>query len=286
MAARWEAAAAAGLLALAAYASLVDPVPAASMAGAAVGFGVLGALVAARRLYFLAGAAPHAALLAALLGVPLLYMGLPPSVSVPLLATLLVYAAGFPVYRGADPDRVTSVFVAATASASVVAGYLVLTRYPLEVELQALVFGDPVLATPGEAAAALAAAAAALALGVLTYRENVYIGVSREHALLAGLRVWVYDLAFFTLLGLATSLLLRVSGFVLEHVFILLPGSIAASSGSSGRGLWAALGSALLAAAAGLWAGLLLGLSPSGVAGLSLLGLYLASLVLRRGGGW
>ncbi len=53
------------------YSYTVFPVATVVIASASLVFGVLGSLVAARRLYFLAGAAPHASLLAALVAVPL-----------------------------------------------------------------------------------------------------------------------------------------------------------------------------------------------------------------------
>lgn len=267
----------------AAYALHYSATASETMLGAALGLGGLGVLVAARRLYFLAGAAPHAALLAALLSIPAAYsLGGSIAAWIAVISTVLVYVVGYSIHRGGDPDTVTSVFVSMTASLSVILAYLVVSRYPLGVDLAALVFGDPLLASRTEALEASAAAAAILTLVLLTYREQVYLGVDVDAARLAGLRTWLYDLAFYTLLGLGLGLTIRSVGFVLEHVMVLVPGALATYAPSSRDALLYAVSASLLAGGAGLALGALLNVSPAGAAGLVLFLLYLAAYLAAR----
>ncbi|HDI01921.1 MAG TPA: metal ABC transporter permease, partial [Candidatus Bathyarchaeota archaeon] len=182
------------------------------MVSAALAYGFLSSIVAARRLYFLAGASAHSALLAAVLALPLTAItGLLSEQGWALIVGLvLMYAVGYLIYRGVEPDTATAVFVAATASASVLAIYYVLTRFPVEVELWAIIVGDPLLASKEEAIFALSVAAITVLTTLLTYREQVYVGIDREFARLTGLRVWAYDLLTFTLLALTTVGLIKV----------------------------------------------------------------------------
>ena len=281
-----EVLAVAGLTALAAAEALfLSPRWVAVVLSAALAYGFMSSIVAARRLYFLAGATAHSALLAAVLALPLAaFAGFLGEEGWALLVGLvLTYAVGYMIYRGVDPDTATAVFVAATASASVLAIYYVLTRFPLEVELWAIVVGDPLLASQHEAWLALAVAALTTAGVLLTYREQVYVGIDREFAQLSGIRVWAYDLLAFTLLALTTVGLIKVVGFVLEHVLLLLPAAIATRLSESSRDVLVASTSvSVMASLVGLYLAVLLDQSPAGVVGLILLAIYLAVLALRR----
>ena len=255
------------------------------MVSAALAYGFLSSIVAARRLYFLAGASAHSALLAAVLALPLTAItGLLSEQGWALIVGLvLMYAVGYLIYRGVEPDTATAVFVAATASASVLAIYYVLTRFPVEVELWAIIVGDPLLASREEAIFALSVAAITVLTTLLTYREQVYVGIDREFARLTGLRVWAYDLLTFTLLALTTVGLIKVVGFVLEHVLLLLPSAIATRLSRSSRAvLLASLSVSLAASLLGLYLSVLVNLSPAGLVGLVLLAAYLTCMILRR----
>ncbi|RLI12973.1 hypothetical protein DRO33_01915 [Candidatus Bathyarchaeota archaeon] len=195
----------------------------------------------------------------------------------------LTYAVGYMIHRGVDPDTATGIFVAATASASVLAIYYVLTRFPMQVELWAIVVGDPLLASQREAWFALAIAGLTSTAILLTYREQVYVGIDREFVRLSGVRTWAYDLLAFTLLALTTVGLIKVVGFVLEHALLLLPSAIAIRiSRSSEDVLMMSVSVSLLASLAGLHLAVLMDQSPAGVVGLLLLMAYLAALALRR----
>ena len=264
---------------------LLNPIWVAVMVSAAVAYGIMSSIVAARRLYFLAGASAHSALLAAVLALPLANsVGLLSERAwAVLVGLLLTYSVGYMIHRGIDPDVATSIFVAATASASALAIYYVLTRFPVEAELWAIMVGDPLLSSCSEAFYALGVAGLTASAVVLTYREQVYIGLDREFARLSGIRTWAYDLLVFTLLGLITVSLIKIVGFVLEHVLLLLPSAIATRLSRSSRAvLLASLSVSLAASLLGLYLSVLVNLSPAGLVGLVLLAAYLTCMILRR----
>ena len=265
------------------YSYTVFPVATVVIASASLVFGVLGSLVAARRLYFLAGAAPHASLLAALVAVPLAFAtGLPLSLLVAAIGVVLVYTVGYAIYRGVDPDTATSIFVSLAASLSVIMAYVVKSSYSLSFDVTAVVFGDPLLSSWSDAAQAATVAAFILAAAGVTYREQVYIGVDREAARLTGLRIWLYDLVFFTLLGLGVSVLVRSVGFVLEHVLVLVPGVIAGYAMSSSEAIIYAVAASFTAGGLGLALSLALNVSPAGATGFVLFLLYLLAAIVSR----
>ena len=254
------------------------------VAAASVAFGSLSVLVAARRLYFMAASLPHSSLLAAALAVPIAFWV---GGWIPLWATLLAVAAALVFYalieKGVDVDVASSVFVSASAAGAVAAMYYVLSRYSLEVSLWAYILGDPLLVTPSDALLALGVAAASLAYTLLTYRENICIGLDPEGSRLAGIKVRLYDAATTVVIAAAAVLLLRIVGFVMEHVLLLLPGAAAATAA---RGMWRVLAYGVLAAVAaglsGLALALILGAAPAATIGAVMLAIYVASLAAGR----
>ena len=252
--------------------------------GSSLAFGALSILVAARRLYFMAASLAHSSLLAATLAIPMAYV-LGGSINAwavifAVAATMIFYAL---IERGIDVDIASSVFVAAAASASVAAMYYVLSAFPVSASLWAYILGDPLLVTLHDAIATLAVGAAALIFTILTYRENVCIGIDVAGSRLAGLRVRLYDALTFSVLAAASVLLLRSVGFVVEHVLLLLPGAVAVTAA---RGAWRALAyslaASLLAGLAGLALALILGVAPAASIGGVMLALYITALVYRR----
>lgn len=261
----------------------VDPRWVAAVAVTSAAFGLLSSVIACRRLFFLAGALPHAALLSATLAV-LASRAIGGSVEAwALLASAaLACSVAALLSRGVDPDVAAAVFVSLSVSLTVVSMHYVLTRYPVSASLWAYILGDPLLVTWGDVAYVAAVASVAAALTAPFYRAHVLIGIDRDFARLVGLRVGAYDAALTASLAVASVGLLRVAGFVIEHVLLLLPGAVAAMVARSARGLLAvALATSLLGGLAGLLAGLAAGLAPSGLIGLSLLAAYAACLLAR-----
>jgi len=246
--------------------------------------GSVSLLVYVRRLLFAAAGAPHAAFFAASLAIILsVEVGGPRLVWTVLVGLLIIYALGYATYRGMDPDDATALVVSTSSSLGVLTAIYVLSRYSYGSSVLGVVMGDPLLARGPEVVACVAIAVVSLILTLATAREVAYIGLDRDDAMLSGIRVWLYDLALYTLLGVTVMGLVRIVGFVIEHVLLLLPGAIAVSTGRSGYGsLAVSTGTTLAAGGLGLSASILFNLSPSGVIGLAVAAGYLLSAVLRR----
>ncbi len=272
------------------FALRVDVVAALSLLVAGVLFGVLGSVIAARRLYFLAGAAPHSALFSALISVVAAYwlgIGVLSLYSLYALSILIgivvVYVAGYLIFRGVDPDLATSILVAFASSFSVITAYYIKTSLPVPFDIMSIVFGDPLLVTSKELIVAIIVAALVVLGLLLSYPAQIYLGVDRDSAMLTGAPIWLYDLVFFTLLGATVVALIRVIGFVLEHILLLLPGALAASHGrSSEEALLVSLASALTASALGMLISMAVPVSPSGAVGVSMLLIYAFALLYKR----
>ena len=248
----------------------------------ALAYGSLSSIVSSRRLYFLASASPHSALLAVVLAIPLAReLGVFNEYGWAIIfSILLAYSVGYFIHRGVNPDIVTATFVALTASTSVLMMYFVLTRYPIETDITALIIGDPLLTRWSDVIYAIGIGLFSIVCVVLTYRENVLIGIDTDSAKLAGLRTGIYDLLVFTLLALTTVGLLRIVGFVLEHVLILLPAAIASTiAESSKQALLISVFSSIIASMTGLYTAIVFNLSPSGTTGLILFIIYVISII-------
>ncbi len=246
-------------------------------------FGALSALVAARRMYFLAAGLPHASLVAALLAIPVsLTVGLEPFWAA-LFSVALILAFAYLIERGVDPDIAASVYVSAAASASVALMYYILEKYTVTVDIWAFILGDPLLVTPSDVVVTVVVGILVLTVGLLIYREEVCIGIESETVRLAGIRVKAYDAILVSILAVASVLLLRSIGFVVEHVMLLLPGVIAVTLG---RGLWRTLAVSILTALAAGLGGLALalstGLAPAALIGGLLVIIYVAALLVSR----
>ncbi len=254
-----------------------NPVWVVVMFSASIAFGLLSSIVAVRKLFFLAGASPHSALLAVAVSIPLtLLLGGNYYLWSLVIGILLVYVAGYAIHRGVEPDIATAVYVSFTASGGVLATYYVLTHYPLSFDLASIIIGDPILTTWRDALlSSIVALFIALSI-LLTYREQLSLGIDRDSAYLAGIRVPIYDLIVFTLIGLTTITFIKIMGYVLEHVLVLLPASIAISKAKTSiEALETSILSALTASLLGLHLGIILNLSPTGLTGLILLIYYI-----------
>ncbi len=263
---------------------LLDPRWFIVVGAAALAYGSLSPVVTARRLQFLAASLPHGALLATVLGVPLSRAtGLPPSLWALVVGIPMTYMVVVLVRRGVSEETATSVFVSFTASASIAVIYLVLTRYPSETSLWSYIIGDPLLVTWKDTAYAVAVSAVVVAMTLPFMREHVLLGLDRDSARLTGLRAALYDYMAYTALALAAIGLIRVVGFVLEHVLILLPAAVAANVSRSGaETVYNSVASAVAAGTLGVLLAAVLGQNPSAMVGFLLLAFYLAGLV--RGG--
>mgnify|MGYP003875939437 FL=1 len=255
-----------------------------TMVSAGITYGFLGPIVAVRRLRFLATASSHAALLAVALAVIITNsLGvLNEYVWSILISLFLIYMVGYMIYRGISPDTATSIFVSLSASSSVIAMYFVLTRYSIGVDLWSIILGDPLLVRWNDVFFSILIALVTALSVILTYKENVCIGISRDCALITGLRVSLYDWLIYTLLGLASIAMIRVVGFILEHVLILLPVAIAILYARNAQGVL--IMSTIISVASsvvGLVIGIVVNQAPSGMTGLLLLAIYAILILIK-----
>ncbi len=255
-----------------------------AVTAAALGFSSVSVLVAVRRLYFLAAGLSHAALLAAVASIPL-YALLGGSMDLWSLAVMIAVTMVFAILerRRVDPQVASAVFVSFTASLSVIVMYYVLINYPYTADLWAYILGDPLLANWRTIFLALALAGLSTAVTILTFWEHLCIGIDRDSVRLAGLKVDIYEYLLLVLLAIITAGLLRLVGFVLAHVYVLLPGAIATTvAGRASAIIPLAVGVAIASGLAGLAIAVIVNLAPSGVIGMIMLFAYIGSLLARR----
>lgn len=255
-------------------------------ASSALSFGALSTLIAARRLYFLAGTLPHASLLSSILSVILLsgYDAYHQQLAMIAIGVVLTYSVSYLIHRGVDSDVAVSVFLAGSSSLSVVLIFYLLTSYELEANLWALVVGDPLLVEWPEVLQTSVVGLLAVTAVVLTYKRQVLIGVDRDHARTLGVRVSFYDWVAYSTLALVMVGLVRIVGFVLEHVLALLPAALAMLvARSSSVILPLSVSLSVAASLLGLTLSILFNYAPSGLTGLLLTVIYVATLLLVRG---
>ncbi len=241
---------------------------------ASVMYGTISPLVYARRLQFLSAASSHTALLAVLISIPL-SMYIPTYLTSMLVGLALMYAVGYAINRGVEPNTATSILVSFTASASVLAMYYVIRNYELQTDIWALILGDPLLTTWKDLMFLGFVTLLVISVALLTYREQFHIGFDRDCATLAGINVKLYDIAFYSILAISTVAMIKVVGFVLQHVLILLPCAIAMRFVRGSKLLIvSSIAVSMLGSIIGLALAIELNLSPSGVIGLVMFSFY------------
>lgn len=263
----------------------VDPRWVIVMLGSAAAFGSLSPLVHARRFSFFAASLPHSALLSVALGyIAATLLGGHPVAWAVALSLPFSYFLVHLLHKGVSEDIATSVFVSLTVSGSVAAIYYVLTSYPARVSLWSYILGDPLLSTWEDAWLTAAVGAASLALSATLLLKEMSIGLDSEFAMVSGVRVKVHNYLLATLLTIVSVSLLRVVGFVVEHVVLLLPSAIAAQVAGGAREFFAiSVASSLTASLASLFLSLTLNIAPAATLGFVLLAFYVASLALGGG---
>lgn len=248
-------------------------------------FGVVSPLVLSRRLLFLAGTLPHSALLSALLAIILdRALSFPPQLGSIIISVALVSVVLYTISKGLRTDVATAIFLSLTVSLTALSLYYVITSFPVRESIWSYLVGDPLLVTWEDARYTALISLIVLGINLPLLKRQILIGADRDLARISGVKVAFYDVITALSLAIATVGLLRITGFVLEHVMILLPGITASSLSRSLRGfLLQAFMISLLGGLGGLMLGLLTGLAPSGCTGLVLLSIYLISLLGRRG---
>ncbi|MGC9146346.1 MAG: metal ABC transporter permease [Infirmifilum sp.] len=246
-------------------------------------FSALSPIISARRLNFFASSLPHAALLSIALGYMMsIFLAGDPTLWAVIVSIPLSYLQMYLVHRGVDENTATSVFVAFTTSASVAALYYILTMFPAKVSLWSYILGDPLLASWEDTVNAAVTSIALILLTLAFYEKEVLIGVDRDYAMLNGINAKLHDYFVITLLTVASVGLLRVVGFVIEHVVMLLPAAIAATSARNSREvLLISMLSSAFSGFMGLLLAIYMNIAPSAAFGLILFTLYLIFLVIK-----
>lgn len=261
----------------------IDPKWFIAVALSSMVFGLLSPLVVSRKMLFLAGSLPHSALLSVLLAIILnRVLGVPSELGSLLASVALVYFLSLMISRGIKVDVATAIFLSLTLSFTSFSLYYILTSFPIRESIWSYFVGDPLLVTWEDLSYASMVSSLTLALLLPSMRKQVLIGADRDFARISGVRVELYDGIAVITLAIASVGLLKITGFVLEHILILIPGVTAASIARNLKSfLTYAFILSLLGGLGGLMLSLLTGLAPSGCVGLILLSFYLASLMGR-----
>ncbi|MCS7104998.1 MAG: metal ABC transporter permease [Thermofilaceae archaeon] len=259
----------------------LDPRWVTVMVGSAAAFGALSPLIHARRFSFFAASLPHSALLSVALGyVASSTLGGHPAawailVSLPF-SSILVHL----IHRGVSEDNATSVFVAFTVSGSVAVIHYVLTNYPARVSLWSYILGDPLLASWEDAILTAAIASVTIFLSSKLLLKEMSIGLDSEFAAVSGIKVKFHNYLLALMLTAVAVSLLRVVGFVVEHVALLLPSAVAAQLARSAREFYiVSILTSVLASVGGLVLSVYLNVAPSAMLGFLLLLFYVVSLL-------
>ena len=252
-----------------------------------IAFSSVSILVGLRRYFFLAGATSHislASLLAAIATVNIFTSNIGWILVVAVIVcTGLTSLVGYMVRRGVDKDAATAIIVSLSASLSVVLAYLIENYYvSTTIDVESLIWGDPLLVSQVDAIASFSTAIVSVVVMLLTYKAHALIGVDYDIAKTSGVNIGLYDGVLYVLLGVVLSSLLRIVGFILEHVLVLMPSSIALLVASSTKKIvWITLYVSLLASLIGTNLSVALDLSPSGTIGI-IFGLFYIVVLWRR----
>lgn len=248
-------------------------------------FGSISPLIAARRLFFLAVEASHMALLAATLSIAIsniMYLG-GEVVWAILLGLFMIYSIGFAIFRGIDPDIATSIATSISVSSSVIAMHIILTRYRVGYSLWSIVLGDPLLVTWRDIYVLIIVAFTVLIISSAIYKVIIYIGVDKDSAMLTYRKIYVYEFLFFTILGLSSIVLLKIVGYVVEHILLLLPALIAMNIVEGGKNIvFISICASIISSIIGFTLSIAINTAPAGIIGVITLILYISSLAINR----
>ncbi len=247
-------------------------------------YGAVSSLVAARHSQFLAASLVHMALFAATLSIPIHhYTGLPLEIPAIILGMMLLELYNYIVSKTRDVDAATASLVSFTASTSILAIYVVKLYSPYTPDIWAIIIGDPLLVSWLDVMFAIVFSGMVLIIVLITYWDNICIGLDRDSAELLGINTTLHDRLFNLSLVLSVIGLIRITGFIMAHVFLLLPGLIGSRVARNARqALIYSILYSLLATLLGLLFGVMFDVSPIGVAGILLSLAYVILTSMQR----
>ncbi|MGB9827226.1 MAG: metal ABC transporter permease [Thermosphaera sp.] len=246
-------------------------------------FSLTSIIVYYRKMEFLASSATHTSLLAVITGLMLESLtGVQFPVWSLLIGLFIIYLAGVLIRKGLDPNNTSAVIVASTSAFSVIGGYLLITLFPVSYNLNSLFLGDPLLLSSRDVLLVSLVTVVVSIIFVLSIYEILSLGIDEVSVKLLGLKTGVYDTLTYTIIGLTSIGLLRVSGYILQHVLILLPAITASFYSNSGKELILySITLSLFSCSVGFLLSLYFNLSPTGLTGVVLV-VFMVHGVLRR----
>lgn len=210
----------------------------------------LGVYVVLRRVVFIGVALSEAAAL----GVALALAWQWP----PLLGAggCCLLAVGLLARRGTAPPRLPREAVLGMVYAGAAAGAVLLvahSAFGLN-EVKTLLYGDLILAGPGDCASVLAAVLPVVGLLAWGWRSLRLASFDPAFARVMGVRVAAWELAFFLVLGWVLAGSTRPAGALLVFAYLVCPAATGLLlSRSLARAMMVAVIAAMLATGAGLW---------------------------------
>lgn len=242
-------------------------------------------LVFYRRLEFLAAGSTHAALFATSLAILVEYhTGVSYYLTSVCLGLMVVYIAGALIRSGMDPQKASAIIVSASSALAVISAHYVLRTVPGRVSLASLVLGDPLLISRDEALFGVTASIAVIVAVTVVRTEVVESSIDTVSARIAGVRVNLLELFVYTIVGFSSVVMLRLAGYVMEHVFLLLPAiSSARFSSTTSEHFLSTLLVGAFAASIGYALGYVLKLAPTGVTGIVIIAIWLVFSASRWG---
>jgi len=266
------------------YAIPYDPLRVSAFILMGLAMSAVSIIVYYRRLEFLTAESVHVSLFAVTLGYIVNYLlNIPVLLCAFIAGLLLIYSTQYMMYKGLSQEKSSAVIVSSTSAFSVMLMYYALTTMPARYSLSSIILGDPLLLTRFDSSLAIFFSIALFILVIIFIREIIETSIDPVSASLTGVKVKYYDVLTYTAIALASIGFLRLAGYVMEHVLMLLP-AIASSfySSSLKEHVVDTLLLGVSATATGFAASLLLNTIPTGLTGLILLLVFLLGSVLRR----
>lgn len=262
---------------------LTDPKWVVTMVSLGLSFGSLSYLISIRRLFYLAESSPHIALFIFTLSTLIIgFYGLETLLLSISIGVFTIVILGVSTRKTKDQDKNVSLMIGLSASLNVLTLYVLMKSNFRGISLATIFIGDPLLTTTQETITSLTIALITLTTVTLTLREQLITSIDKDFAKVAKLRTWLYDSIAYATLALNTIGLLKITGFILQHVLALLP-PIAISMMK--RGLWESYLLTIISTAyialLSLNASLILGIPPSGVIGLTYI-IYIVAIRMKR----
>lgn len=237
-----------------------------------------------RRSELLASESVHVGLFSVTLGYVLDYLFNVPILLTALLTGLtMVYSTGLLVKTGFPIEKASAILVSFTTAISVLVIHYALTNIPAKYSLSAIILGDPLLLTRSDALLAISISLLITIIVVFFIREIVNVSIDPVSVSVVGVKTAFYDFISYTIIGVSTIGLLRLAGYVMEHVLVIMPAIVSSMYSRSLREH--VLNTALIGAsisALGYLLAVFIDTSPTGLTGLLLVLLLVIGYLVKK----